>query len=102
MRSPEECIGEVHFGKAAENSLLRNSAAKEERPLNEAQIFVDEKMIENEIIPNFNGKMTYGGLFRAYEDAGETLPVARDEKRKYKKFKEWYLKSISQPPRKAA
>jgi hypothetical protein len=103
MNSEKEIFGEVYTGEAAQRAIEKAYAPqKKEKPLNEAQIFVEEKMIENEIVPEFDGKMTYGQLFRVYEESGETIPVARDEKRKYKKFKEWYLNSISQPPRKAA
>jgi hypothetical protein len=100
MKNPEGNIGKVFFGKSAEKAIIdahQGVEQKIEKP-NAAIDFVDEKMTEFEMAPDFDGKTTYGKLFKLYQD-GESLPPEVDT---VIKFKEWYLKNTGKSPKKAA
>ncbi len=92
---------EVFIGKEAEEKLSQE-LSKEDRPENmsSASLFVDRKIVESEIAKAFDGKMTYGKLFKLYLEGG-SLPSEIDDVIKFKKY---YLDSLNEnnDPRKAA
>ncbi len=98
MKNPEGNIGEVYFGRAAEKALLDESD-KKNLPMTKAERYVELKVVQSEIVPNYDGTTTYGQLFSQTKRAGESLPAdiadAID-------FKKWYLSSMEEQPRKAA
>jgi hypothetical protein len=105
MKNPEGNIGEVFFGKAAEK-VFQDKADKKDQPMTKADRFVAIKMAENEIIPNYDEKTTYGQLFRKLKNgtSGQemsemSLPPEIDDALK---FKEWFSPSVEDNPKLAA
>jgi hypothetical protein len=56
-------------------------------------------MIENEIVSNFDGKTTYGQLYKLYKSSDD-FPV--EEIDNVKKFKKFYLDNQDRKPANAA
>jgi hypothetical protein len=85
-------IGEVYSGIGA-NGVLQDALHKadnkqkpEAEPSNLANEWVDIKLVENEIVPNFNSKTTYGQLFKDAK-TDENFPREIND---VIKFKKWY------------
>lgn len=92
---------EEQVAKELEN-VSKEGGKPEPEGSNPAIDFVDEKIIENQPVPDFGHGMTYGKLFKLYEE-GESLPNGIDN---VVKFRKWYLESKNNnpdgPTRKAA
>lgn len=90
MKNLEGNIGEVYSGKMAGEVLsdALNEANNPAEHSDSANEFVDLKMIENEIVSNFDGKTTYGQLYKLYKSNSD-FPV--EEIDNAKKFKKFYL-----------
>lgn len=105
MKNEAEDLFKVSFGDEAEEEarrVLGKENVPEQNDSNPALDFVDDKIIGNQLVPEFGKNITYAKLFKLYQE-GESLPREIDNVVKFKKwFKENNDNTPTNPIRRAA